>query len=56
MQIRILKGTTTIGGALTEILTSKGTRILIDFGDDLDDPEPKRLTTIERTNYRKSNI
>lgn len=31
MQIRILKGTTTIGGALTEITTSKGTKILLDF-------------------------
>ena len=33
----------------SEILTSKGTRILIDFGDDLDldDTEPKRLPTIE---------
>lgn len=31
MQIRILKGTTTIGGALTEITTSKGTKILFDF-------------------------
>ena len=47
MQIRILKGTKQIGGAYTEITTSKGTRILIDFGDDLDDPEPKRLPIIE---------
>lgn len=31
MQIRILKGTTTIGGALTEITTSKGTKIMCDF-------------------------
>ncbi len=52
MQIQILKGTTTIGGAFTEITTSKGTRILIDFGDDLDDPDPKRLPEIERTNHR----
>lgn len=54
MQIRILKGTTTIGGALTEILTSKGTRILIDFGMDLDDI--LRLPEIERTKYWRADL
>lgn len=53
MQIRILKGTTTIGGALTEITTSKGTKIMCDFGMDLDDilrlPEIDGLNTGEPT-------
>lgn len=53
MQIRILKGTTTIGGALTEITTSKGTKIELDMGLDLDDivrlPEIDGLNTGEPT-------
>ena len=36
MKIRIIKGTNQIGGAITEITSSKGTKILIDFGKDLD--------------------
>lgn len=44
MQIRILKGTNQIGGAFTEI-TSKEAKIIIDFGDDLDDV--KRLKKVE---------
>ena len=44
MQIRILKGTNQIGGVFTEI-TTKGAKIMIDFGDDLDDI--KRLEQIE---------
>ena len=44
MQIRILKGTNQIGGVFTEI-SSKGTKIIIDFGDDLDGV--KRLENIE---------
>ena len=36
MQVKILKGTNQIGGAYTEIST-KTTKILIDFGLDLDD-------------------
>ncbi len=53
MYIKFLKGTRQIGGAFTEIQT-KGGRILIDFGDDLDDI--KRLEQIERTNYWKTYI
>lgn len=45
MEIKILKGTNQIGGAFTEITTSKGTKIIIDFGDDLDDI--KRMENIE---------
>ena len=36
MKIRIIKGTNQIGGTITEITSSKGTKILIDFGKDLD--------------------
>lgn len=54
MQIQILKGTTTIGGALTTITTSKGTKILCDFGLDLDDI--LRLPEIERTKYRRADL
>ena len=44
MKIRILKGTNQIGGVFTEI-SSKETKIIIDFGDDLDGV--KRLENIE---------
>ena len=36
MEIKIIKGTSQIGGCITEI-KSKNTRILIDFGNDLED-------------------
>ena len=36
MEIRIIKGTNQIGGCITEII-SKNTKILIDFGNDLED-------------------
>ncbi len=36
MKVRIIKGTKQIGGCITEISTNK-TKIIIDFGDDLDD-------------------
>ena len=36
MEIKIIKGTNQIGGCITEI-TSKNTKILIDFGTDLED-------------------
>ena len=56
MYIKVLKGTRTdTVGAFTEIKSEQG-RILIDFGDDLDDIEPKRLPVIERTNHRHTNI
>lgn len=35
MEVRIIKGTNQIGGCITEITSSKGTRIIIDFGEDL---------------------
>jgi len=44
MQIKILKGTNTIGGVFTE-LTFENAKIVIDFGNDLDDV--KRLEHIE---------
>lgn len=54
MTIEILKGTTTIGGALTVITTSKGTKIELDMGLDLDDI--LRLPEIERFKYRRTNL
>ena len=35
MEVRILKGTNQIGGCITEITSNKGTKIIIDFGEDL---------------------
>ena len=37
MKVKILKGTTQIGGCITEITSNKGTKIIIDFGEDLPD-------------------
>lgn len=54
MQIQVLKGTSTIGGALTTITTSKGTKIELDMGMDLDDI--LRLPEIERTKYRRADL
>lgn len=52
MQIRILKGTNQIGGAFTEITSKKG-RIIIDFGNDLDNKNKlekiEGLTTGEKS-------
>lgn len=50
MKIRILKGTNTIGGAITEI-TSKKAKIILDFGTDLDDIV--RLPVIEGLTHGK---
>ena len=37
MEVKILKGTNQIGGCITEIKSNKGTKIIIDFGEDLPD-------------------
>lgn len=37
MKVRILKGTNQIGGCITEITSDKGTKIIIDFGEELTD-------------------
>ena len=37
MKIKIIKGTNQIGGCITEITSEKGTKIMIDYGDNLDD-------------------
>ena len=37
MKLRILKGTNQIGGCITEIISDKGTKIIIDLGEDLPD-------------------
>ncbi len=45
MDVRILKGTNQIGGCITEITSNKGTKIIIDFGEDLDD-DKKEIPSI----------
>ncbi len=45
MKVKIIKGTNQIGGCITEI-TSKKARIIIDFGEDLPNPE----SNIPKTN------
>lgn len=51
MEIRIIKGTNRIGGCITEII-SKNTRILIDFGNDLEDT--KESFELDGLTYGKS--
>ena len=51
MEIRIIKGTNQIGGCITEI-TSKTTKILIDFGTDLEDD--KESFELDGLTYGKS--
>ena len=49
MKVRVLKGTNQIGGCITEITSDKGTRIIIDFGEDL--PDDNVTLTKENPNY-----
>ena len=51
MEVRIIKGTNQIGGCITEII-SKNTRILIDFGNDLEDT--KESFELDGLTYGKS--
>ena len=51
MEIRIIKGTSRIGGCITEII-SKNTKILIDFGNDLEDT--KESFELDGLTYGKS--
>lgn len=48
MKVKILKGTNQIGGCITEITSDKGTKIIIDFGEDL--PEDAGKTKITNPN------
>lgn len=50
MKVRVIKGTKQIGGCITEISTDK-TKILIDFGEDLDDS--KEAFELEGLTYGK---
>lgn len=50
MQVKVLKGTNQIGGAYTEIKSALG-RILVDFGEDLNDDEEKLLPNIDGLTY-----
>lgn len=51
MKVRIIKGTNQIGGCITEI-TSKNAKILIDFGNDLEDT--KESFELDGLTYNKS--
>jgi len=51
VEIKIIKGTNQIGGCITEI-TSKNTKILIDFGNDLEDT--KDSFELDGLTYNKS--
>ena len=51
MKIKIIKGTNQIGGCITEI-TEKDTKIIIDFGEDLEDS--KEINEIEGLTIGKS--
>ena len=51
MQVKIIKGTNRIGGCITEI-TSEKTKILIDFGNDLEDT--KESFELDGLTYNKS--
>ncbi|MBE6140218.1 MAG: MBL fold metallo-hydrolase [Firmicutes bacterium] len=41
MKVKILKGINQIGGCITQIVSNKGTKIIIDFGEDLPDDNRK---------------
>lgn len=41
MKVKILKGAKQIGGCITEISSNKGTKIVVDFGEDLPDDNGK---------------
>lgn len=50
MKVRIIKGTNQIGGCITEVTSNNGTKIIIDFGEDLVDDnekEPKQNPNID---------
>ena len=51
VEVKIIKGTNQIGGCITEII-SKNTRILIDFGSDLEDT--KESFELDGLTYNKS--
>ena len=47
MKIMIKRGTNQIGGCITEIESSQGTKIVIDIGENLPDSTGKKKTEIE---------
>jgi ribonuclease J len=49
MKVKIIKGTNQIGGSITEIASKKGTKILIDFGCDLD----KKITNVPNIDFNQ---
>lgn len=49
MKVKIIKGTNQIGGSITEISSNLGTKILIDFGCDLD----KEVTEIPKIDFKQ---
>lgn len=52
MKVNILKGTNQIGGCITQITSSKGTKILIDYGKDLEENEKNFYPNIDWSQYK----
>lgn len=52
MQVRVIRGTKQIGGCVTEITSSKKTKILIDYGENLDNDDVLEIDGL--TNGNKS--
>ena len=58
MKVKVIKGTEQIGGCITEITSDKGTKIIIDYGEDLtDNPQvctdyPIKGLTHGKTKYK----
>ncbi len=55
MQIKINRGTNQIGGCITEIASSKGTKIIIDIGTNLPDSEGRKKPEIELEGLTKGS-
>ncbi len=55
MEVRIIKGTKQIGGCITEIKSSKDTKIIIDYGDNLDDKEQIIIPGLTKKDNLKAN-
>ena len=56
MKIKINRGTNQIGGCITEIESSKGTKIIIDIGANLPDAQGNKKPEIELEGLTKGNI
>ena len=50
MQVRVIRGTKQIGGCVTEITSSKKTKILIDYGENLDNDDVLEIDGLTKGN------